>query len=161
MFFEAEFWVAVSFFIFMGIAWKMGVFTTVANGLDKRGDRIRAELEDARVLREEAQRVLADYQRRRKEAEAEADEIIRAARVEAERLAQEAQAKLADFITRRTRMAEQKIAQAEVQATADVRSAAADAAVRASEQILRKQVSAGAGDRLVEQGLGEMRGKLN
>ena len=110
MFFEAEFWVAVSFFIFMGIAWKMGVFTTVANGLDKRGDRIRAELEDARVLREEAQRVLADYQRRRKEAEAEADEIIRAARVEAERLAQDAQAKLADFVARRTKMAEQKIA---------------------------------------------------
>ena len=113
------------------------------------------------MLREEAQRVLADYQRRRLEAEAEADEIIRAARVEAERLAQEAQAKLADFVIRRTKMAEQKIAQAEAQATADVRAAAADAAVKASEHILRKQVSAGAGERLLEQGFGEMRWKLN
>ena len=160
MFFEAEFWVAVSFFIFMGIAWKMGVFTTVANGLDKRGDRIRAELEDARVLREEAQRVLADYQRRRKEAEAEADEIIRVARVEAERLAQEAQTKLADFVARRTKMAEQKIAQAEAQAAADVRAAAADAAVKASEQILRSRTGT-AGESMLLKGLGEVRSKLN
>ena len=90
------------------------------SGLDKRGNMIRAELEDARILREEAQRVLADYQKKRQEAEAEAAEIVRTARVEAERLAADAQTKLADFVTRRTRMAEQKIAQAEAQATADV-----------------------------------------
>lgn len=161
MFFEAEFWVAVAFFIFMGIAWKLGAFGQIGAALDKRGERIRAELEDARVLREEAQRVLADYQRRRKEAEAEADEIIRAARAEAERLAQETQAKLADFVARRTKMAEQKIARAEVQATAEVRAAAAEAAVLASEQILRKEVSTGVGDRLVEQGLSEIRARLN
>ncbi|MCP8939252.1 ATP F0F1 synthase subunit B [Alsobacter sp. SYSU M60028] len=162
MFFQTpEFWVAVAFFIFMGIAWKMGAFSSMATGLDKRGERIRAELEDARILREEAQKVLADYQRRRKEAEAEAEEIIRSARAEAERLAQDTQAKLADFVERRTKMAEQKIAQAEVQAAAEVRAAAAEAAVRASEQILRKEVAAGAGDRLVEQGIGEIRSKLN
>lgn len=160
-FMEPEFWVAVAFFIFLGIAWKMGAFKAMVEGLDKRGDKIRAELEDARQLREEAQRVLADYQKRRQQAEAEADGIVKAARVEAERLAEEAHAKLADFVARRTKMAEQKIAQAEVQATAEVRAAAAEAAVKAAEGILRNRVHGGSGDALVSQGLAEVRAKLN
>jgi F-type H+-transporting ATPase subunit b len=161
MFMTAEFWVAVAFFIFLGIAWKMGAFDAILSGLDSRSARIRAEIEDARALREEAQRVLADYQKKRGEAEAEAESIISSARVEAERLAADAHAKLTDFVARRTRMAEQKIAQAEAQATADVRAAAADAAVRASEDILRRQVAGGAGDALLEQGLRDVRAKLN
>jgi F-type H+-transporting ATPase subunit b len=158
--YDAEFWVAVAFFIFVGIVWKVGGFNALVSGLDKRGNMIRAELEDARILREEAQRVLADYQKKRQEAEAEAAEIVRTARVEAERLAADAQTKLADFVTRRTRMAEQKIAQAEAQATADVRAAAADAAVKASEEILRKD-TVGSGDALLAKGLAEVRAKLN
>jgi F-type H+-transporting ATPase subunit b len=160
-FMEPEFWVAVAFFIFMGIAWKMGAFTALVNGLDTRGAKISAELEDARQLREEAQRVLADYQKRRQQAEAEADGIIKTAHLEAERLAQESHAKMADFVARRTKMAEQKIAQAEVQATAEVRAAAADAAVKASEAILRTRAHGGAGEALVSQGLAEVRAKLN
>jgi F-type H+-transporting ATPase subunit b len=161
LFMEPEFWVAVSFFIFLGIAWKMGALTAMTEGLDKRGDKIRAELDDARQLREEAQRVLADYQKRRQQAEAEAEDIVKSARAEAERLATEAQAKLADFVVRRTKMAEQKIAQAEVQATAEVRAAAADAAVKAAESILRNRMHGGGGDALVSQGLAEVRAKLN
>jgi F-type H+-transporting ATPase subunit b len=161
MFQEPEFWVAVAFFIFMGIAWKAGAFSAITKGLDTRAARIKAELDDARALREEAQRVLVDYQKRREAAEAEAEGIVKAAREEAERLAAEAQAKLADFVARRTKMAEQKIAQAEAQATAEVRAAAADAAVRASEDILRKQVASGAGNTLLEQGLKDIRAKLN
>ena len=84
--FEAEFWVAVAFFIFIGIVWKMGAFNALVSGLDNRGDKIRAELADARSLREEAQRVLADYQKKRQAAEAEAESIVSAAREEAERL---------------------------------------------------------------------------
>jgi F-type H+-transporting ATPase subunit b len=160
-FMEPEFWVAVSFFIFLGIAWKMGAFSALVDGLDKRGDKIRAELDDARQLREEAQRVLADYQKRRQQAEAEAEDIVKSARAEAERLAEEAHAKLADFVARRTKMAEQKIAQAEVQATAEVRAAAAEAAVKAAEGILRSRVHGGSGDALVSQGLAEVRAKLN
>lgn len=160
MLYDAEFWVAVAFFIFVGLIWKVGGFSALVSGLDKRGDKIRAELEDARILREEAQKVLADYQKKRQEAEAEAAEIIRTARLEAERLAADAQTKLADFVTRRTRMAEQKIAQAEVSATAEVRAAAAEAAVKASEQILRKDVATSA-DALLAKGLAEVRTKLN
>ncbi|GGH12174.1 ATP synthase subunit b 1 [Alsobacter metallidurans] len=160
MLYDAEFWVAVAFFIFVGLVWKVGGFSALVSGLDKRGEKIRAELEDARILREEAQKVLADYQKKRQEAEAEAAEIIRTARLEAERLAADAQTKLADFVARRTRMAEQKIAQAEVSATAEVRAAAAEAAVKASEQILRKDVATSA-DALLAKGLAEVRSKLN
>lgn len=158
--YEAETWVAVAFLIFVALVWKVGGFAALTSGLDKRGAKIKAELEDARILREEAQRVLADYQKKRLEAEAEAAEIVKNARAEAERVAQEAHAKLTDFVARRTKMAEQKIAQAEAQATADVRAAAAEAAVKASEQILRGKI-ASAGEGLVIRGLGEVRAKLN
>jgi F-type H+-transporting ATPase subunit b len=158
--YAAETWVAVAFLIFLAIVWKVGGFTALTSGLDKRGAKIKAELEDARILREEAQRVLADYQKKRLEAEAEAAEIVRTARAEAERLANETQAKLADFLVRRTKMAEQKIAQAEAQAAADVRAAAAEAAVKASEQILRAK-AATSGEGLLLKGLGEVRSKLN
>lgn len=161
MHFDAEFWVAAAFVVFVGILWYVGAFRNLLKALDARSQRIRTELDDARILREEAQKVLADYQRKRQEAEKEAEEIVRSARVEAERLAAETQAKLADFVASRQRMAEQKIAQAEAQATAEVRAAAADAAVRASEVILRRDVAGGAADSLVEQGLKEIRGKLN
>ncbi|MFO1147730.1 MAG: ATP F0F1 synthase subunit B [Alsobacter sp.] len=158
--FEAETWVAVAFLIFVAIVWKVGGFSTLVSGLDKRGAKIKAELEDARILREEAQRVLADYQKKRLAAEAEAAEIVRTAKLEAERLAAEAHAKLTDFVARRTKMAEQKIAQAEAQATAEVRAAAADAAVKASEQILRGRVAA-EGESLLVKGLQDVRAKLN
>ena len=156
-----EFWVAVAFFIFVGIVVKMGGWKAAIAGLDGRSDKIRAELEDAKQLRLEAQRVLADYQKKRQQAEAEAEEIVRTARAEAERLAQDTQAKLADFVARRTKMAEQKIAQAEAQATADVRAAAADAAVAAAETILRNAVKSGEGDALLERGLSDVRARLN
>jgi F-type H+-transporting ATPase subunit b len=159
--FEAEFWVAAAFVVFVGILWYLGAFRTILGSLDKRTERIRAELEDARILREEAQRVLADYQRRRQEAEKEAEEIVRNARAEAERLAADAQQKLADFVASRQRMAEQKIAQAEAQATAEVRAAAAEAAVRASETILRRETAGATAESLITQGLKDVRAKLN
>ena len=97
-----------------------------------------AELDEARRLKEEAQALLAQYQRKQREAEQEAAAIIAGAKAEAERLASEAKAKIEDFVARRTKMAETKIAQAEAQALADVRAAAADAAVAAAERVLRR-----------------------
>jgi F-type H+-transporting ATPase subunit b len=158
---EAEFWVGVAFVIFMAIAWKMGAFKSLLSGLDSRAKRIRAELDEARRLREEAAAVLADYQRRRGEAEREADDLVASAREEAERIAREAHERMADFVTRRTAAAEAKIAQAEVQAQQQVRAAAADAAVRISEEVLREEMRAGAGQSLITSSLGEIRGKLN
>ena len=161
MFLEAEFWVAVAFVIFALIVWKVGGFRTMTEGLDQRGKRIRAELDEAKRIREEAAGVLADYKRRRDEAEQEAAAIVASAREEAQRVAEEAQQRMADFVKRRTAAAEAKIAQAETQATAQVRAAAADAAIQVSETILRDKMKGDAAQDLVSRSLGDIRRKLN
>ncbi|WP_238182940.1 F0F1 ATP synthase subunit B family protein, partial [Methylobacterium trifolii] len=121
----AEFWVAVAFLIFAGIVWKVGGFGIMTKGLDGRAKRVRHELDEAKRLREEAAAVLADYKRRRTEAEREAEAIVAGAREEAQRAAEEGHQRLNDFVARRTKAAETKIAQAEAQAQAQVRAAAA------------------------------------
>ena len=160
MLLEAEFWVAVAFFVFMGIVWKVGGFGQLTKGLDSRAKRVRAELDEARRLREEAASVLADYKKRRSEAEKEAESIVAGAREEAGRIAEEGHARLNDFIARRTKSAETKIAQAELQATAQVRAAAADAAVKVSEVILRERMQGEAAQDLVRSSLGEVKVRL-
>ena len=113
---NAEFWVAVAFVIFVGIAMYMGLHRSILDALDQRTARIKAELEEAVRLKEEAQNVLAQYRRRHQEAEREAEAIIGSARSEAERVAAEAKTKMEEFVARRTKMAQTKIAQAEAQA---------------------------------------------
>lgn len=159
--FEAEFWVAVAFVIFFAILGYMGVHRLVLDALDQRGARIKAELDEARRLRNEAENLLAAYQRKQREAEGEAEAIIANARAEAERLAAEAKARTEDFVARRTQMAEMKIAQAEAQALADVRAAAADAAVAAAEKILAETTKGKVADDLIAQGIRDLRAKLN
>jgi F-type H+-transporting ATPase subunit b len=161
MFFEAETWVAVAFFIFAAILWKVGGVRAMTDALDQRGKRIRAELDEAKRLREEAAKVLADYQTRRGEAEREAQDILAAAQDEARRTADEAHRRMQDFIERRTRAAEAKIAQAEAQATAQVRAAAADAAIAVSETLLREKLAGDAAQDLVARSLADVRRKLN
>jgi len=158
---EAEFWVAVAFVIFVGVLVKVGAPRLLIGALDDRSARIKAELDEARRVREEAQALLADYQRRRGEADREADAIVVAAKAEAERLAAEGKAKVEEFVARRTRMAEAKIAQAESQAVADVRAAAADAAVAAAEKILSDAAKGKVGDDLIARGIADLKTKLN
>ena len=158
---DAEFWVAVSFLIFIALVAKVGGFRAVLNALDKRGERIAGELGEAKRLREEAQALLASYEKRRREAETEAEAIIAQAKAEAERLAKEAETKLADFVERRQKSAEQKIALAEAEATREVRSVATEAAIRASEAILRARVAGAAGIGLLGKSLDEIKSKLN
>jgi F-type H+-transporting ATPase subunit b len=161
MFFEAEFWVAVAFVILMGLFAYLGVHRTVLQTLDHRSERIKAELDDARRLKEEAARVLAEYEARRASAEREAEEIIASAKADAERIAGEARAKMEDFVERRTKTAESKIALAEAQALADVRAAAADAAAAAASTILSQSVKGEIADELLAKGIAEVRAKLN
>ena len=161
MFFEPEFWVAVAFVILMGLFAYLGVHRTVLQTLDRRSERIKAELDDARRLKEEAAKVLAEYEARRASAEREAEDIIANARAEAERIAGEAKAKIEDFVARRTKTAEGKIALAEAQALADVRAAAADAAVAAASIILSQSVKGEIADELLAKGIAEVRAKLN
>jgi F-type H+-transporting ATPase subunit b len=153
MFFEPEFWVAVAFVILMGVFGYLGVHRTVLQTLDHRSERIKAELDDARRLKDEAAKLLAEYEARRTSAEREAEEIIASARAEAERIAAEAKTKMEDFVARRTKTAESKIALAEAQALADVRAAAADAAVAAASTILSQSVKGEKADELLAKGI--------
>jgi len=161
MFAEPEFWVAVAFFILMGVFAWLGVHRTVLKALDHRAERIKAELDDARRLKEEAARVLAEYKARHASAEREAQDIVTNARAEAERIAAEARAKMEDFVARRTKTAESKIALAEAQALADVRAAAAEAAVSAASSVLSQSVKGSVADDLLTRGIAEVRQKLN
>lgn len=158
---DAEFWVAVSFFIFLGILAYVGVHKKVTDALDNRSDRIKAELDEARRLREEAQTLLAHYQQKQKDAESEAAAILTNAKADAERMTQEAEAKMTEFVARRTKMAETKIAQAEAQAMADVRSAAVDAAVAAAERILKDSTKGKVAEDLLASGIQDVKSKLN
>jgi F-type H+-transporting ATPase subunit b len=158
----AEVWVAVAFVVFVGILLYYGVHKAIAGALDARGSRIAAELDEARRLKEEAQKLVAEYKRKQREAETEAESIVSAAKAEAERLASETRAKLEDFISRRTRMAEDKIAQAETQALADVKAFAADAAVKAAEGLLSRAAhEAGTAERLIGSAISDVKSKLN
>ena len=161
MFEEPETWVAIAFIILMGLFGYLGVHRTVLKALDNRSARIKGELDDARRLKEEAAKVLEEYKARRASAEREAEDIITTARTEAERIATEAKAKMEDFVARRTRTAENKIALAEAQALADVRAAAADAAVAAAANIMSQSVKGQVADELLAKGIAEVKQKLN
>jgi F-type H+-transporting ATPase subunit b len=158
---EGENWVALAFVLFLGLLVYMGAHRRIADALDQRQARIKAELDEARRLREEAQALLAEFERKGREAEGEAAAIIAGAAAEAQRLAVEAKARMEDFVARRTKMAETKIAQAEAQALADVRSAAADAAVAAAEKILTSTAKGKVAEDLLAQGIEDVRKKFN
>jgi F-type H+-transporting ATPase subunit b len=158
---ETENWVALAFLLFLGLLAYLGVHRKVTDSLDQRQARIKGELDEARRLRDEAQALLAEFERKGREAESEAEAIIAGARAEAERIAAEAKTRMEDFIARRTKMAEAKITQAEAQALADVRSAAADAAVAAAEKILSVAAKGEAAADLLKQGIDDVRRKFN
>lgn len=161
MFLTPEFWVLVAFVIFMVIAGYAGAFGKITDALDARGRRVRAELDEAKRLREEAAAVLADYKKKAQEAEREAEAMIVAAREEAERVAKEGHERMTEFVARRTAAAEAKIAQAEQSAAQAVRNAAAEAAIKISESVLREEVKGALGQDLLTKGLGEVKSKLH
>lgn len=159
--FDAEFFVALGFVLFvLGLGY-LGVHSKLTAALDARVKRIGDELGEARSLRNEAAALLASFEKKKTEAEAEAAGIVAQARAEAAMMAKEAETRISDFIARRTRQAEAKIAQAETQASNDVRASAADAAVQAAETVLRGHVPGAVGASLVDRGIGELKALLN
>ena len=158
---DAETWVAIGFLIFVGVLIYVGLPKMIVGALDDRASRVQGELDEARRLKEEAQKLLAEYQGKQQQAESEAASIIAGAKAEAERIAAESHAKMEDFVARRTKMAETKIAQAEAQALADVRAAAAEAAVAAAEKILTDAVKGKVAEDLIERGISDVKTKLN
>jgi len=159
--FNDEFWVAAGFVIFVGILVYYGIPARLTRALDGRAARIRADLDEARRLREEAQSLVAEYEAKRQAAEAEAAGILDRARREAEAMAEQAKTRMEEFVARRSRMAESRIAQAEAQALADVRAAAAEAAVAAAERILSEKLKGKPAEALVERSIAQIRGRLN
>ena len=158
---SAEFWVGVGFFIFIGILAYAGVHKTLLKGIDARAVRISAELHEAQRLRMEAEKLLAEYEAKRVAAEKEATAIVAEAEAEAKRIASEAEASVDQFVKRRTQQAETRIAQAEQAATSEVRAAAADAAIRAAEIILKGQMAGEAANAMLTAGLADVKAKLN
>lgn len=161
LFFEAEFWVGAAFVIFLIVIWHAGAHRSVAAGLDEHSKRASKDLEEARKLKQEAQALLAEYQKKQREAESEASAIVAQAKVEAEEIAAEAKTRMEEFVARRTKMAETKIAQAEVQALADVRAAAADAAVKASEKVLSESVKGKVASDLLTAAIRDVKARLD
>ncbi len=158
---EAEAWVAIAFVIFLGLLIYLGAHRRVIDALDARHARVKSELDEAVRLRQEAQAVLAEFQRKGREAEGEAAAIIASAKGEAERIATEAKTRMEDFVLRRTKMAEAKIAQAEAQALADVRAAAADTAVAAAEKILSAAAKGKVAEDLLARGIEDVKKRFN
>ena len=158
---DAEFWVALGFVIFVIGLGYLGVHTKLNAALDGRASKISAELAEAKRLRDEAEAVLQSYKKKAAAAETEAAAIVAQAKVEAEIMAKEAETRMTDFVARRTRQAEQKIAIAETQATADVRAAAANAAVAMAGHIFKSDPQGTGLGGLIDREIGQLKAKLN
>jgi len=158
---SADFWVAVGFLGFVMLLGYIGVHRMIGDALDGRANKIAAELDEARRLREEAESLLASYKTKAAEAEEQAAKIVATAREEAEALAKEAAQRMEEYVARRTQQAEAKIAMAEAQATGEVRAAAADAAVRAAEDVLKSHATGDVAAELVAKGIAEAKARLN
>jgi F-type H+-transporting ATPase subunit b len=158
---DNSFWAFVGLLIFLGIMVYMKVPGMMAKGLDARGEKIKADLDEAKRLRDEAAALLEEYKKKRKQAEADAEEIVAAAKRDAETMAADAKQKTEEFVKRRTAMAEQKIAQAEADAVNAVRSTAVDIAVAAAGRILGGKADPKLQAELFKQSLGDVKARLN
>ncbi|MEF0939463.1 F0F1 ATP synthase subunit B [Rhizobium sp. BR 362] len=158
---DETFFAFVALIIFLGLVVYLKVPGMMAKSLDDRADQIRNDLAEAKRLREEAQHLLAEYQRKRKEAEAEAAHIVAAAEREAEMLTTEARKKTEEFVANRTALSEQKIKQAEADAMKAVRSAAVDLAIAAAESVLAKKADGPVQSELFSNAIGEVKARLN
>jgi len=156
-----EFWVAVSFFLFVGGVLYLGVHKKIATALDARAAAIAKEIDEARHLRDEADKVLADYRQKQGNAAKEAQDIVDLASREAQALAAETSRSMKEHFDRRMKLAEDKIGRAEAEALREVRAAAADAAVAAAQMVIADQLTPEANDKLLKQGIDTLKTKLN
>lgn len=158
---DATFWALVGLVIFLCIVVYLKVPGMVAKSLDERAAKISKELDEARTLREEAQALLAEYHRKRKEAEKEASDIVAAAGREANAIVEDAKQKTEEYVARRNKLAEQKIASAEAEAIKEVRTAAVELAVAAATRIVAEKVDAKASATFFKDSLEQVKSRLN
>jgi F-type H+-transporting ATPase subunit b len=158
---EAETWVGLGFVIIVGILLYRRVPAFIGAALDRRAVAISKELDEAKRLRDEAEAVLAEYKRKAQNAEKEAESILTEAKAEAERFAADARANLSLQIERRAKQAQDKIAQAEAHAMAEIRALAADAAAAAAEKLITARLDEQRAANLVSESLKDLSAKLN
>lgn len=158
---DATFWALVGLIIFLGIIVYLKVPAALAKSLDERAAKISNELEEARTLREEAQALLAEYHRKRKEAEKEASDIVAAAGREANAIVEDAKQKTEEYVARRNKLAEQKIASAEAEAIKEVRTAAVELAISAATRVVADKVDVKASEAFFKDSLEQVKSRLN
>lgn len=159
--FDATFFALMALIIFLAIAAYAGAFKKMGAGLDSRADRIRKELDHATQLRKDAEALLAEYKQKRLDAEKEAASIISAAKADAEEYAAETRRKLTESLERRSKQAEQKIAQAEAAAIKDVRNVATDLAIAASHHLAAEAAKGSKGAELISESIAAVKNRLN
>jgi F-type H+-transporting ATPase subunit b len=160
MFADPAFWVGLAFLLVVALTFKKAS-RTITSSLDARAAKIRTQIEEARKLREDAQALLAEYQRKQRDAMAEAEKIISSAKAEAARMKIQAEQDLEHALARRKEQALERIAQSEAQAVAQVRNIAVDAALAAAEALIAKSLDGAKRDALTEKAIGELAGKLH
>lgn len=158
---NTDFVVALGFILFLAALLYYRVPRVISGMLDKRAEGIKADLAEARELREEAQTLLASYERKQKEVQSQADRIVAAAKSEAEAQAEDAREELERSVERRLQAAKEQIAQAEDDAKRRVRNRAVEVAVEAARQVLRDQMDSARGDRLIDQSIDTVGTKLH
>ncbi|WP_309604158.1 ATP F0F1 synthase subunit B [Phenylobacterium sp.] len=157
---DAHFWVGAAFVVFLAVLVLAGVHKFAWKALGDAGDKVRAQLDEANRLREEAQALLARIQADREQSEKLAAEIMANARDQATRMQAEAQVRLAEQLERRGQLAERRIATAEAQAAAEVKAAAGDLAANLAEQVLSARIAGAKSDPLIDAAIGQLAGKL-
>ncbi len=158
--YDPTFWVAIAFVVFVGlIVWKAR--TAILDGIDARAERIKAELDEAQRLREEAQKTLAEYKRKQRDAAKEAEDLLASAKHEAELLSKQAAEDLKATLARREKAALEKIAQAEAHAVQDVRAQAVDIAMAATAKLLSENVDPTRDQAMVDQAIKDLGQKLH
>ncbi|MCF8467543.1 MAG: hypothetical protein K9G33_09100 [Sneathiella sp.] len=158
---DPAFWVGIAFFGFFGVLVYFKVPPLVVKQLDARADKIRAELDEAKKLREDAQMLFADFQRRQHDALQTADDIVARAKEDAEILRKESIKELEASLTRRQELAEAKIRQAEEKAVAEVQSIAVDVAIAAAGKLMQDGLKDKKADALVDQSIKDLAKQLN
>ena len=155
-----EFWVAVSFVIFVALVAKKA-WVSITTSLDARAARIAQTIEEAKQLRAEAQSTLSEIQRKQREAMKDAQAIVESAKAEAERMRKRSEEELQASLVLRERQAMDRIAQAEKQATAEVRNMAVDVAIAAARQVLQQQIDPAKAGELVDQAIAQLPARMN
>ncbi|MEL7093572.1 MAG: F0F1 ATP synthase subunit B [Pseudomonadota bacterium] len=167
--FSAEFWklsntdliVSIAFILFIAVLFYFKVPGMITKMLDDRAQGIQSDIDEARALREEAQSLLASYERKQKEVQEQADAIVAQAKTDAEAAAEQARADLKTSIARRLAAAEDQIASAEASAVKEVRDMAAVVAVQAAQDVIAKQMTAADGNKLIDAAIAEVDAKLH